>query len=112
MTRGLTFNELAVESQYLLKLQSVKVTKIPRLITAKCPRQMSCCQSLDAFSRVQVIRGLIDVPVITSSLFSGVPVELTPKLKSTQREPNSTTTTTTLHPPIFQDSLGKPVSES
>ena len=34
MTRELTFNELAVESQYLLKLQSVKVTKIPRLITA------------------------------------------------------------------------------
>jgi len=51
MTHELTFNKLVAESQYLLKLQSSKITKIPRLVTAKCPRQMLCCQSLDAFSR-------------------------------------------------------------
>ena len=56
MTRELTFNELVAESQYLLKLQSGKITKIPRLVTAKCPRQMSRCQlSLDAFSRAQSV---------------------------------------------------------
>jgi len=43
MTRELTFNELVVESQYLLKLHSGKITKLPRLVTAKCPRQMSRC---------------------------------------------------------------------
>ena len=48
-------NELVVESQYLLKLQSGKITKIPRLVTAKCPLQMSCCQLLDAFSRAQSV---------------------------------------------------------
>jgi len=31
MTRELTFNELVVESQYLLKLQSDEITKIPVL---------------------------------------------------------------------------------
>jgi len=51
MTHELTFSELVVESQYLLKWQSGKITKIPRLVTAKYPRQMSCCQSLDVFSR-------------------------------------------------------------
>jgi len=40
MTHEMTFNELLVESQYLLKLQSGKITKIPRLVTAKCPRQI------------------------------------------------------------------------
>ena len=51
ITRELTFNELVVESQYLLKLQSGKITLIPRLLTNKC--QISRCQSLDAFSRAQ-----------------------------------------------------------
>jgi len=43
MTHELTFNELVVESQYLLKFQSGKITEILRLliVTAKCPRQMS-----------------------------------------------------------------------
>ena len=50
MMHELTFNELFVERQYLLKLQSSKITKIPRLVTAKYHCQMSCCQSLDAFS--------------------------------------------------------------
>ena len=35
MTHELTFNELIVESQYLLKLKSSKITKIPCLVTAK-----------------------------------------------------------------------------
>jgi len=51
MTQELSLNELLVESQYLLKLQSSKITKIPRFVTAKCARQTSCSQSLDAFSR-------------------------------------------------------------
>ena len=55
MMHELTFNELVVESQYLLTLQSGKVTKIRRLVTAKCRRQKSCCQSLDAFSRAQSV---------------------------------------------------------
>ena len=55
MTHELTLNELVVESRYLLKLQSGKIKKVPRLVTAKCPRQMSCCQSLDAFSRAQTV---------------------------------------------------------
>ena len=42
MTHELTFDELVIESQYLLKLQSGKITKIPRFVTAKRPRQMSC----------------------------------------------------------------------
>jgi len=50
-THELTFSELVVESRYLLKLQRGKITKIPRLVTAKCRRQMSRCQLLDAFSR-------------------------------------------------------------
>ena len=37
-----------IESQYLLKLQSGKITKTSRLVTAKRPREMSCCQSLEA----------------------------------------------------------------
>ena len=41
----LTSNELVVESQYLLKLQSGKIAKKSQL----CPRQLSWCQSLDAF---------------------------------------------------------------
>ena len=38
MTHELTLNELGlvVESRHLLKLQSGKITKIPRLVTAKC----------------------------------------------------------------------------
>ena len=52
MTHELSLNELLVESQYLLKLQSSKITKIPRFVTAKCTRQTSCSQSLDVFSRV------------------------------------------------------------
>jgi len=57
MTRELTFDELVVESQYLyvLKSQIGEITKMPRLVTAKCPRQMSCCQSLDAFSTAQSV---------------------------------------------------------
>ena len=39
----------------MLKLQSGKITKMPCLVTAKCSRQMSCCQSLDAFSRAQSV---------------------------------------------------------
>ena len=31
-THELTFSELVVESQYLLKLQSGKITKVPRLV--------------------------------------------------------------------------------
>jgi len=44
MTRELTFDELVVESQYLyvLKSQIGEITKMPRLVTAKCPRRMSC----------------------------------------------------------------------
>jgi len=34
MTHELTLNELVVESQYLLKSQSGKITKIPRLVTS------------------------------------------------------------------------------
>jgi len=50
MTRESTFSELVVErTQYLLKLQSGKLQNTDRLVTAKCRRQMSCCQSLDAF---------------------------------------------------------------
>ena len=45
ITHELTFRELAVVSQYLLKLQSGKITNIPCLVTAKCRRQMSCCQT-------------------------------------------------------------------
>ena len=41
LAHELTFNELVVESQYLLTLQSGKITKMLRLVTAKCPRQMS-----------------------------------------------------------------------
>ena len=37
MTHELSFNVLIVESLYMLKLQSVKITKVP----AKCSRQMS-----------------------------------------------------------------------
>ena len=57
MTRELTFDELVVESQYLyvLKSQIGEITKMPRLVTAKCPRQMSC-QSLDAFSTAQSVK--------------------------------------------------------
>jgi len=33
-THELTFDELVVESQYLLTLQSGKITKVPRLVTA------------------------------------------------------------------------------
>jgi len=47
MTHGLPFSELVVEIQYLLKLQ---VAKLRKYHVAKCPRQMSCCQSLSAFS--------------------------------------------------------------
>ena len=35
--------ELVVESQYLLKLQSGKITKKTGLVTAECSRQMWCC---------------------------------------------------------------------
>ena len=45
-THELTFNELVVESRYLLKLQSGKITKKTRLVTVKYPRQTSYCQSL------------------------------------------------------------------
>ena len=55
MTHELTFSESVVESQHLLKLQSGKSTKMPSPATAKCPRQTSCCQSLDAFSRAQSV---------------------------------------------------------
>ena len=41
MTHELTFNELLVGSEYLLQLQSGKITKLPRFVTAKCPRRMS-----------------------------------------------------------------------
>jgi len=51
MTHELAFNKLDVESQYLLKLQNGKFTNIPHPVTAKCPRQMSCWQSLEVFSR-------------------------------------------------------------
>ena len=54
-THELTFDELVVESQYLLKLQSGKITKVPGLVTANCRRQMSCCQSLDALSSAQSV---------------------------------------------------------
>ena len=53
MTSELTFNELVVESQHLLKFKSGKIMKIPRLVTAKCPHQRSHCQSPDAFLRAQ-----------------------------------------------------------
>jgi len=43
MMHELTINELVVERQYLLKLQSEKIQKMSRVVTAKCPRQMSCC---------------------------------------------------------------------
>ena len=35
---GIMTHELVVESQYLLKLQSGKITQIPCLVTAKFPR--------------------------------------------------------------------------
>jgi len=57
MTHELTFSvsyscrkSVAVE---IAKCQNYK--KIPRLVTAKCRRQVSCCQSLDAFSRAQSV---------------------------------------------------------
>jgi len=55
MTHELAFNKLDVESQYLLKLQNGKFTNIPHPVTAKCPRQMSCWQSLEAFSRAHSV---------------------------------------------------------
>ena len=55
MTHELTFSESVVESQNLLKLQSGKSTKMRSPATAECPRQTSCCQSLDAFSRAQSV---------------------------------------------------------
>jgi len=36
-----TLNELVVESQYLLELQRGRITKVPRVVTAKFPRHMS-----------------------------------------------------------------------
>ena len=78
MTHELTFNVLIVESQYMLKLQSGKITKVPRLVTAKCPRQMSCGQSLDAFSRAQSVTNAFGGrappgPAVGASAFSQIP---------------------------------------
>jgi len=70
----ITFNELVVESKYLLKLQSGKITKIPRLVTAKCPSSSDVTLSVTVFESPDPLGSFSAAPYSVSSIGGEVPL--------------------------------------
>jgi len=70
----ITFNELVVESKYLLKLQSGNITKIPRLVTAKCPSSSDVTLSVTVFESPDPLGSFSAAPYSVSSIGGEVPL--------------------------------------